>query len=174
MRTLFVQTLRRGLSPLLLAGALAACGPNESQDGPVSFDGSVTISRTSETIVTGTVVAGACNGIDALGTPFITTGPYIITVFDAEGRPVGNADLQITLELAPNTTFGGTPTTQLVDSVIVTNVGSAAPYNTTTDDDGTKQVFILFEITTGCSYAGVMTVVSGSVVTQLDFQTAEM
>jgi hypothetical protein len=162
MRMPFMQTLRRGLSPLLLAAALTACGPDLSQDGPVSSDGSVTISPPAIDLdlsdTAGTVCApGSTSAIF----------PAIVSVFDSRGFPVGNADITLQLDFSPSTVFVGTAAMALLDSsgtVLLTTLGGSPTYTTQTKDDGTATFQLLLDTSIGCSYAGSLTVNSGSLI----------
>lgn len=168
MRMLFVQTLRRGLSALLLAATLTACGPDQSQSGPATFDGSLTVSPPSVAIVVG---AGAgCN------MSRVDQRDYVISVFDARGFPVGNADIGISLDYSGNTTVTGVVATELIDGdsgAVVSNAGNPVPYKTQTDDSGNKSMKVRFDTSQGCTYTGQMTVVSGSLFEVSDFSLTE-
>jgi uncharacterized membrane protein len=161
---LFMQTLRRGLSPLLLATALTACGPDLSQDGPASSDGSVTISPPTIDLDLSDTAMTAC-GAGTVGQAFF---PVIIATFDARGFPVGNADITLQVDFSPTTTFGGTPSAMsLWDSTgttLLTPLGGSPSVTRQTQDDGTATFQLLLDTSIGCSYAGSLTVNSGSLI----------
>jgi hypothetical protein len=162
MRMPFIQTLRRGLSPLLLAAALTACGPNLSQDGPVASDGSVTISPPALSLDLSDTAGTAC----APGTNSAIF-PAIVSVFDSRGFPVGNADITLQLDFSPSTVFAGTAAMALLDSsgtVLLTTLGGSPSYTTQTQDDGTATFQVLLDTSIGCSYAGSLNVNSGTLV----------
>lgn len=161
-----MQTLRRGLSPLLLAAALTACGPDLSQDGPVASDGSVVISPTTLDL----------DLTDPSGMATCTPGtssavfPVFVTTFDAKGFPVGNADITVQLDFSPSTVFVGTAAMALLDesgTVLLTTLGGSPSYSTQTDDDGTARFQLLADTSIACSYAGSLTVNSGSLVNSM-------
>jgi hypothetical protein len=161
---LFVQTLRRGLSPLLLAVTLTACGPDISQDGPVASDGSVAVSPTALDL----------NLSDPAGMAVCTPGstsaifPVIVTTFDARGFPVGNADITLQLDFSPSTVFIGGVAMALLDSTgttLLTAPGGSPSFTTQTEDDGTARFQLLADTSIACSYSGSLSVNSGSLVT---------
>ena len=172
MTILSVQTVRSGLSAFLLAGALTACGPEQTQSGPAFFTGSIVVSPPSFTVTVGTDMAvppsttPCTDPANFVGTPIF---PFLISVFDERGQPVGNADIDIVLGLADNTLGGFVALIDGDTGDIVSDVGDPVPYSTTTDNSGNKQMFIAFYVALGCEYAAAMTVTSGSLVTQMDF-----
>lgn len=132
---------------------------------PLPPTGSIVISPSSTNILVGA-------GPGCLGMPNHVAGPYLISTFDALGRPLGNADIRITLEHAGNTTLVGPVVTALVDAdsgVIVSDIADPVPYQTQTDELGNKTMFVIYELTPGCTYNGNMTVVSGGVLVQMNF-----
>jgi hypothetical protein len=166
MRMPFMQTLRRGLSPLLLAAALVACGPDLSQDGPVASDGSVEISPTTLDL----------DLSDSTGMATCTPGssaaifPVFVTTFDAKGFPVGNADITVQLDFSPSTTYVGTAAMALLDSsgtVLLTTLGGSPSYSTQTKDDGTAKFQLRADTSIACSYSGSLTVNSGSLINSM-------
>jgi hypothetical protein len=170
MRMLFVESLRKGLPSLLMACTLTACGPSETQNGPAFFTGSITVSPPSFTLS-----VGADMGTPPSPTPCVSNPasfpvfPFLITVLDERGQPVGNADIDIILGLAANT-FGGFTT--LIDGDngdTVSDIGDRVPYSTTTDDFGNKLMFIQFLSAAGCEYGASMTVTSASLFASMDY-----
>jgi hypothetical protein len=165
MHTLFGKRIRARLLPIIMAGALTACGSDISQDGAAHFSGSIAISPPDNTIDVGA-------GAGCTGSGLILEWPYLITVFDSQGRPVGNADIEVGIDFAGNTTILGTVVTQLVDrdtGLVVSNIGDPIPYETETDEFGNKQFFVIFDVSPGCTYGGQLSVVSGSLFQQSEF-----
>ncbi len=162
---LFVQSLRKGLLALLAAGALSACGPNESQNGSAVFTDSLTISPSSISVAVPADPLMDPN--PCVNNPqSLITMPVVIIVRNEQGVPLGNVDIDIFLDLAPGTVFGaGVPVTTLIDGGVQVGV----PYSTNTDDDGSKTVSIGFTIANGCAYAGSLTVTSATLFQQTAF-----
>jgi hypothetical protein len=170
---LFVQTLRRGLSPLLLATALTACGPDYSQNGQLESQGSIVISPTDLNLDLTDSASTPCGG-GFIGTAIF---PVIVSTFDARGFPIGNANITLQLDFSPSTTYVPFPVTgpmSLLDDAGRTLLtvtppfnGGFAYYKTQTDSEGTKRFQLLLDTTIGCSYAGSLTVDSGTIVEQL-------
>jgi hypothetical protein len=168
MHTLFGKRIRARLLPLIMALALTACESSTSQDGPAPSEGSLVVDPISTTFGVGMGVG--CDGSDVR---FVL---YNISAFDAQGRPLGNADIDISIDFAGNTTLVGPVVTLLQDGdtgATVSNPGDPVPYRTETDDIGNKTMFVVYETSAGCTYNGSMTVVSGSLVTTMDFTIEE-
>lgn len=168
MDTLFPNGIRKRLLPIIMASALAACGAEDSQDGPATSEGSLVINPSSTTFGVGT--GASCNGSD------VRLVTYVISTFDAQGRPLGNADIAISLDFAANTTLIGPVVTALLDGdsgATVSALGSPVPYETQTDKVGNKTMFVIYDTSPGCSYNGSMTVASGSLVEIMDFAIEE-
>lgn len=168
MQTLFGKRIRTHLLPVVVACALTACSAEDSQDGPATSEGSLVINPSSTTFGVG---AGAgCNGSDSR---LVT---YVISTFDAQGRPLGNADIAISLDFAANTTLIGPVVTALLDGdsgATVSALGSPVPYETQTDKVGNKTMFVIYDTSLGCTYNGGMTVASGSLGEVMDFTIEE-
>jgi hypothetical protein len=167
MHTLFGKGIRKRLFPIIMACTLTACtsGTNE---GPASSDGSLIVNPLSTTFGVGLGVG--CNNSDSR----IVT--YVISTFDAQGRPLGNADIGISLDFAANTTLVGPVVTTLVDGdtgAVVSTVNNTVPYTTKTDRIGNKTMFVIYDTSPGCAYNGNMTVVSGSLSALMDFTVEE-
>lgn len=165
MKMLLLQSLRKGLPVLLAAFALSACGPSESQDGPGVFTDNLSTSPASVAVQ---VPADPANDPDpCLNNPpqSLVTVPVLIIVRNEQGVPLGNVDIDIFLDFAPGSIFGGIPLTTLIDG----GAQVAVPYSTTTDDDGSKTVSIGFLVANGCTYAGSLTVTSATLFAQTTF-----
>lgn len=165
MHTLFGKRIRARLLPVVMAGALTACTSDISQDGPILSEGSLVVEPASISFSVGPAVG-------CLGT---TTHieRYIITTFNPQGQPIGDADLEISLTFADFTTIAGLVVTELVDGdsgAIVSTSANPLPYETKTGELGTKTMFVNYEVTGGCQYAGNIMVNSGSVVTFSSFE----
>jgi hypothetical protein len=156
-----------GVVPLLMAFALA-CGASESHDGPGPSDGSLVVSPPTRAITVGSPgAAPPCVGAD------LRTFDYLITVFNAEGVPVGNADVDISVDFAGNTTTAGAVVTTLSDGgLIVSNPGDPVPYRTETDKFGNKRVQVTFDLSPDCTYTGSLNVRSGNLVADSQFTVA--
>jgi hypothetical protein len=167
MQPLRLDCLRRSILPFFVAAVLGACDASTSQNGAAPPDGSITISPSSFTATVDNPTMAACGA----GATTFQTETFFITAFDAKGQPVGNADIGISLDFAGNTTPVGVPLTFLEDpqGTIVSNPGTANPYQTTTDKSGNKTIYVTFTFSQGCSYAGAMTVTSGSLFAQMTF-----
>lgn len=156
-----MRPLRKVLLLIGLTLGLAACG---SHDGSAPSDGSLVISPPSRTISVGGMAGPNCTATPS------DIFPFLISTFDAQGRPRGEVDIDVILQFAPNTTFGpvvmilldDTNGDGVLEQVLVATPGSGIPYRTKTDDFGNKTVHVFLELTTGCFYAGDLTVISGS------------
>lgn len=166
MHTLFRKRLPARLLLLILGSALAACSSEISQDGPILSNGSVAVAPSTAALgQTGTTGCLGLNGFPtSVAATRLDTVTYTITTFNARGEPIGNADIGISLSFTESTVFGGIALTALVDDGTYVSFPGASPiYETTTDENGTKQVTVFFETTDGCSYDGTMFLTSGSV-----------
>jgi hypothetical protein len=167
MHTLFGNSIRKRLLPIITAAMLAACTAENTYDGPVPSEGSLVIEPASITFSVGPAVG--CLGVTT------KIERYVISTFDEEGRLRGNADIEITVTFSGSTTISGLVVTELIDPGvgIVSTSASPVPYKTTTEGDGenvgTKEMFVAYEVSGGCQYAGNIMVTSGSVVTFSSF-----
>jgi hypothetical protein len=165
---LSVQGLRKGLPALLIACALSACGPNESQNGQLVSDGSIVISPPTLDIDLSdpTGMATCTPGTDA------SLFPIVISTFDSRGFLLGNVDISVVLSFAPNTSTQVAMTLFDENNVEVTSATSPIPYETTTDSSGnttgTKRLFLLADTSIACSYTSFLTVISGSIVSFME------
>lgn len=166
---LFAQSLRKGLPALLIALALSACGPSETQNGsPAYFQWNVTSSPSSISVAVPAdpnMPPSTMPCDDPVNNPqSLVTIPVTVVVTDDRGIPRGDVEITIFVDFAPGTIFGAAPLTALFDGAQV-----AVPYTTTTDDIGAKTVAIGFLVAPGCAYAGSLTVTSGILGAQTSF-----
>lgn len=165
MRMLFVHSLRKGLPALLTALTLSACGPSETQNGaPANFEWNLRASPSS--ISVGVPPDPLMDPDPCVNNPqSLVTIPVTVVITDDRGVPRGDTEITIFVDFAPGTIFGaGIPLTVLIDGAQVT-----VPYTTTTDNVGSKTVFIGFTVANGCTYAGSVTVTSGVLFAQTTF-----
>lgn len=171
MHTLFGNGIRKRLLPIIIASMLAACTADDTYEGPTPSQGSLVIEPADITFSVGPVVG--CLGVTT------NLERYVISTFDEEGRLRGNSDIDISLTFSGSTTIAGLVVTELIDpdvGIVSTNL-SPLPYKTTTEGDGenvgTKEMFVAYEVSGGCHYAGNIMVNSGSVVTFSSFEFAD-
>ena len=159
MHMLFAKRLFSRVLPIAMAVALTACDSSTSQDGPVASDGLLVVSPPTLVL---NLADPSGMAVCAPGS-FFSFFPVVVTTFDGRGFPLGNADIALQLDFAPNTTlqvamslFDSTGTIQL------TAAGSPLPFETQTDEDGTARFQLLADTSIACSYSGSLTVTSGS------------
>ncbi len=168
MRKLFVHGLCKGLPALLIAFALTACGPEQSQSGSAVVTDALTISPSSMSLAVPADTAVPPSATPCASNPgSLPQFPVLIIVKDDQGRPLGNADINVILDFAPGTSQFALANTFLFDGNLTTPV--ADPYSTTTDDDGTKLLYVGLFAAPGCAYAGALTVISGPLFQQMAF-----
>ena len=168
MTMLFLQNLRKGLPALLTALALSACGPSETQNGaPANFEWNLSASPSS--ISVGVPADPAMDPNPCVNNPqSLITIPVTAVITDDRGVPRGDTEVTYFVDFAPGTVFGaGIPLTVLIDGAQV-----AVPYTTTTDDVGSKTVYIGFTVANGCAYSGSLTVTSGVLFAQTTFDVS--
>ncbi len=171
MHTLFGNGIRKRLLPIIMASTLAACTADDSQDGPIPSEGSLVVEPASISFSVGPAVG--CLGVTTV------IERYVISTFDDQGQLLGNADIEITVTFSGSTTIAGLVVTELIDpdKGIVSTSASPVPYKTTTEGDGanvgTKEMFVAYEVSGGCQYAGNIMVTSGSVATFSSFEMVD-
>lgn len=183
-----IKKLILKLSVLLLtSGLLSGCG----NDSEAPVDGSIIIAiGASEWTVPDDPLdpSPACIGA------FIDIEAITISVFDGNGTPLGNVDIDVMVQLAGNTSANGaglfgsgvvglwddfdgndaitdnTGAWQLNEQVS----GSANPqlYKTQTGPNGTRTLFITADLSPDCEYTTSISVRSGTVIGFLEFDVA--
>ncbi len=141
-------------------GLLHGCGHNKTSSAPlnstiaISPDGaSWTITQSSQP---GAPVLPGCNGT------IYNFELFTITVSDALGNPINNAEIVIDLDTAANTASPSSQVMYLADADVNLTQPVAVPYETKTDKFGTKNVRVFVDLG-GCSFSGNLKVYSGTV-----------
>ncbi|MFQ5995605.1 MAG: hypothetical protein ACE5K1_10990 [Acidiferrobacterales bacterium] len=164
------HALLSGALAILLSLALISCG----QDGPVasSLEGTGSIVANPATIEWNVGAGAGCSGTNP---PAQFNNHRIqITTFNPDGTPIGEADIEMTLELSDNTT-SPIPVMFLYDDLNgngvleaaeqVSSIASPNVYRTTTDEStGVKFMWLQVALDAGCSYAANFRIFSGALV----------
>ncbi len=183
MKSSWISNTKRAALVAALTLLTTGCG-NESN---APSDGQIVLNAASLTFTNGNPDTGGCVGLDGTYIEGSSTGldptrieVVDIFVLDIDGDPVGNADLELSIPFALNSTDGAVASEQMaiyddsvtkgVFNVKVTGIGDPIPYITQTNELGRKTVHIYFEDSfSDCAYFGSMKVLSGVVSAQWEF-----